>query len=78
MSKLCATLDLSRGLRVDNRNNQKSLPASHNAIDPGDGSTFVYCGDATQVREGFAIALRLMGMMPVDTGDQSDDSKSGG
>jgi hypothetical protein len=78
MSKLCATLDLSRGLRMDERNNQQSLPDSHSGIDSGDGSTRVYCGDAAQVREGFAIALQLMGMMHVDMGDQSDDSKDGG
>jgi hypothetical protein len=78
MSKLCATLDVSRGLRMDKPNNQTSPPASHNGIDSTDGSACVYCGDAAQVREGFAIALRLMGMMHVDAGSEPDNSQSGG
>jgi diaminopimelate epimerase len=77
MSKLCATLDLSRGLRMDKQDNQKPLPDSHSGIDSGDGSTVVYCGNAVRVSEGFAIALQLMGMMHVDTGSRPDDSQCG-
>jgi hypothetical protein len=64
--------------RMDERNNQKSLPGDHDRIDSGDGSTVVYCGDPVRVREGFAIALQSMGMMPVDTGSEPDDSQCGG
>jgi hypothetical protein len=78
MSKLCATLDLSRGLRVDERNNLKFPLDSGKPIDSGKESTVVYCGGAARVSEGFAIALQPMGMMHVDTGSESDDSQSGG
>ena len=78
MSKLCATLDLSRGLRVDERNNQKFSLDGGKPIDSGKGSTLVYCGDAARVSEGFAIALQLMGMMHVATGSEPDDSQDGG
>lgn len=63
---------------MDERNSQKSLPAGNNGIDSGDESAVVYCGDALRVREGFAIALQLMGMLPAETGGQSDDSEDGG
>ena len=78
MSKLCATLDLSRGLRVDERNDQKSPFVSCKSIGPDEGSAVVYCDDPARVREGFAIALRLMRMMPVDTRVQPEDSEDGG
>jgi hypothetical protein len=84
-SKLCATLDLSRRLRLDKRHSphhgaQESdlgidvRPASETRTQP-DGSqvqppsarsppessqTLVFYGDAQQVREGFALALRAM------------------
>src|SRR5690348_4278219 len=67
-SKLCATLDLSRGLRMD-----RKLPISLTAplgqadvnASPVDavreGSSVIYFCSAEEVSEGFTIALRAMG-----------------
>jgi hypothetical protein len=65
-SKLCATLDLSRGLRVDKRNLPKAEPGIAEPVSPGLGpqpdSTLVFFGDPARVREGFAMALHAMGI----------------
>ena len=44
-----------------------------------DETTLVYCGDAAEVREGFAIALLLMGThaLAADARSQSEESKDG-
>src|SRR5262245_51554944 len=63
-SKLCAILDLSRGLRVDERNLRKTAPGVIGPVDPEQGvqrrSTLVFFGDPAQVSEGFALALHAM------------------
>jgi hypothetical protein len=63
-SKLCATLDLSRGLRVDEPNIPKSTSGNvdHEQGEPGTDSTVVFFGDPARIGEGFAIALRAMGI----------------
>ena len=44
-----------------------------------DETTLVYCGDAAEVREGFALALQLMGIpaLAADARSQSEESKDG-
>jgi len=74
-SKLCATLDLSRGLRMDETN----LPKSASGIvapvgpqrerPPGAGRSVVFFGDPALVAEGFAIALRAMGVDQSEPGE---------
>jgi hypothetical protein len=59
-------------LRVDEENHQTSrsqsgcLPTGEPAVlrpaESQDGSTIAYYGDAAPVREGFAIALGLLGL----------------
>jgi hypothetical protein len=59
-------------LRVDEENHQTSrsqsgcLPTGEPAVlrpaESQDGSTIAYYGDAARVREGFAIALGLLGL----------------
>src|SRR5438105_6616401 len=86
-SKLCATLDLSRGLRVDEENHQTSGSGSNGApirgsgaprpVDSESGSAVAYYGDAARVSEGLAVALELLGlnvpMVDVVTRDQAED-----
>jgi len=89
-SKLCAALDLSRGLRVDERNHpsypsgipgQTASASETRRLDGrlSDETTLVYCGDAAEVREGFALALQLMGIhaLAADARSQSEESKDG-
>src|SRR5437870_9947114 len=58
-SKLCATLDFSRGLRVDEQNLPKAAPGIIAPVDPEQGaqpgtdSIVVFFGDPARVREGF-------------------------
>ena len=65
-SKLCATLDLSRGLRMDETNLPKSASGFVEPVGPeqgrppGAGASVVFFGDPALVAEGFAIALRAM------------------
>ena len=42
-------------------------------------TTLVYCGDAAEVRDGFALALQLMGIpaLAADARSQSEESKDG-
>jgi hypothetical protein len=73
-SKLCATLDLSRGLRMDEQNHQTSRSPSGSGGSPNrvsgaprpadseSSSTVLYYGDDARVKEGFAIALGLLGL----------------
>jgi hypothetical protein len=73
-SKLCATLDFSRGLRVDEPNLPKAIPGAPEAAVPKPGTppgtgTIVFYGDPAQVAEGFAIALRAMGIDQSDAGE---------
>jgi hypothetical protein len=59
-------------LRVDEENHQKSrspsgcLPSAETAVlrpaESQSGPTVVFYGDAARVREGFAIALGLLGL----------------
>ena len=44
-----------------------------------DETTLVYCGDAAEVREAFALALQLMGIhaLTADARGQSEESKDG-
>jgi rhodanese-related sulfurtransferase len=56
-------LDLSRGLRMDDRKQPTRDPVEPLPPDPPrESSLVVYCGNAQQVSEGFAIALRAMGI----------------
>ena len=75
-SKLCATLDLSRGLRVDERNLPKDASVDpvgpSKRAQPSFGSTVVFFGDPALVAEGFAIALRAMGVDQSEPGDDPD------
>lgn len=67
-SKLCATLDLSRGLRVDERKLPKAVSGisgpvgTEQGAQSGAASTLVFFGDPWRVGEGFVNALRAMGM----------------
>jgi hypothetical protein len=80
-SKLCAALDLSRGLRVDERNLLNVASDTTADAEPGNKcglSKLVFAGDPVRVREGFELALRIMGIgasMPVEIG--SDPSEQG-
>jgi hypothetical protein len=80
-SKLCAILDLSRGLRVDDQDHQRSRSGSgdEHAAAAGEGvSIATYSGDGAQVREGFALALRLLGLStPMVNGDTRAQSEDG-
>jgi hypothetical protein len=64
------------GLRVDDRNLPKypsvdSVGPSQRA-EPSFGSTVVFCGDPAQLAEGFAIALRAMGVDQSGPGGDPD------
>jgi hypothetical protein len=65
-SKLCATLGLSRGLRVDERNLPKIVSVDSVGLikraQPGFGSTVVFYGGPALLQEGLELALRTMGI----------------
>ena len=77
-------LDLSRGLRMDDRKPpiSPSAPCGQTDADAAptdsvrEGSSVVYFGSAEEISEGFAIALRAMGfeaeILPSDIIAQSD------
>ena len=77
-SKLCATLDFSRRLRVDEKNHSKTLSGTAPPVDSeqekpsGDASCVVFFGDPARVREGFALALRAMGVDQSEPGENLD------
>jgi hypothetical protein len=62
---------------VDKRNLPKSasgnvVPADPEEGRPGKDSTVAFFGDPALVREGFAIALRAMGIDQSDRGENPD------
>jgi hypothetical protein len=61
-------LDVSRGLRVDERNLSKAASGDVGPGRPEPPGTMVFCGDPVRVREGFALALHAMGIAASMTG----------
>ena len=72
-SKICATLDLSRGLRMDDRKPPTHPTTLCSSIDADaaladsvrESSSAVYFASADEISEGFTIALRAMGFEEV-------------
>jgi hypothetical protein len=77
-------LDLSRELRMDQQDSPKAVSGIIEPVDPeqgaqpGTGSSVVFFGDPALVREGFAMALRAMGIgAPIPDAVPREQSEKG-